>query len=269
MLSTSRTFVDGLSIRRPFDSVSTATPGWYYSCKLALDLFLALVLLVVLGPLILILMSLVKLTSQGPALYRQIRVGLDGRLYTIVKIRTMHQDCERLSGPQWSRAGDPRITRLGNFLRRCHLDELPQLWNVLRGEMSLVGPRPERPVFVDQLEKQIPSYLDRLQVRPGITGLAQVQLPADSDLDGVRRKLAYDLCYIRRMGPWLDLRLLVGTIFKAVGVPFDLTRRLLWLPCALSAEEMDRMGSDEDSDGDHESVGQDSGAERAPQLQPI
>ncbi|WP_020466846.1 sugar transferase [Singulisphaera acidiphila] len=268
MFPTSRPLTDGLSFRRPFASVSTATSNWYVPFKLTIDLSLALLLLIVLGPMILILMALVKLTSRGPALYRQVRLGLEGRPYTIIKIRTMVQDCEQLSGPQWSRAGDPRITRLGGFLRRCHLDELPQLWNVIRGEMSLVGPRPERPVFIDRLEKQIPNYLDRLQVRPGITGLAQVQLPADSDLEGVRRKVAYDLCYIQRMGPWLDARILVGTIFKSVGVPFDLTRRLMWLPCAV-AEEIDRLSPDDSDDDQEEAAGLDAESERTPQLQPI
>ncbi|SIN67741.1 Sugar transferase involved in LPS biosynthesis (colanic, teichoic acid) [Singulisphaera sp. GP187] len=268
MFPTSRTLENGLSYRRPFPSVSTATSSWYAPCKMTLDLSLALLLLAVLGPLILILMALVKLTSRGPALYQQVRLGLEGRPYTIIKIRTMVQDCEQLSGPQWSKAGDPRITRLGRFLRRCHLDELPQLWNVIRGEMSLVGPRPERPVFIDQLEKQIPNYHDRLQVRPGITGLAQIQLPADSDLEGVRRKVAYDLCYLQRMGLWLDLRILVGTILKSAGVPFDLTRRLLWLPCAL-AEEIDRLSPDESDRDQDEERGRHVEPERTPHLQTI
>src|SRR6185437_12895673 len=119
---------------------------------------------------------------------------------------------------------------LGRLLRAAHLDELPQLWNVLRGEMSLVGPRPERPEFVRQLERVIPQYRDRLRVRPGITGLAQVQLPPDEDLAGVRRKVACDAVYVEAMGPWLDARILVGTVLKVVGVPVTLRRRALRLP---------------------------------------
>ena len=151
------------------------------------------------APLILLAMALVKLTSRGPAIYRQVRAGLGGRPFTIYKIRTMAHDCEARTGPVWATADDPRVTPLGRFLRRSHLDELPQLWNVLRGEMSLVGPRPERPEFVAQLQRAIPDYRRRLQVPPGVTGLAQVQLPPDTDLAGVRRKLVYDLYYIRRM----------------------------------------------------------------------
>ena len=131
----------------------------------------------------------------------------DGRPFTLFKIRTMAHDCEKASGARWSTPGDPRITRVGAFLRKTHLDELPQLWNVLRGDMSLVGPRPERPEFTPLLEQVVPHYRDRLAVRPGVTGLAQVQLPADTDLDSVRRKLAYDLYYIRHLNGWLDLRL--------------------------------------------------------------
>ena len=132
----------------------------------------------------------------------------------------MIHNCESLTGPRWSMPGDPRITPVGWFLRRTHLDELPQLLNVLRGEMSLIGPRPERPEFVPELERELPGYTQRLAVRPGVTGLAQVQLPPDTDLDSVRRKLAHDLYYIRHVSPWLDLRLLVCTAFYALGVPF-------------------------------------------------
>lgn len=267
MFSTSRHLIVDQPFRRRFIPTSMATSNWYVPLKALFDFSLALLLLIALAPLILMLMVLVKLTSHGPALYTQVRLGLDGRPYSIFKIRTMFQDCERLSGPQWSTSGDPRITRLGGFLRRCHLDELPQLWNVIRGEMSLVGPRPERPVFVDRLEKQIPNYVERLQVRPGITGLAQIQLPADSDLEGVRLKVAYDLCYIQRMGPWLDTRILVGTVLKAAGVRFDLTRRLLWLPYALP-EEIAQLNSDE-SDGSRAESEQDAEPDRTPQLQPI
>src|SRR5207248_4660391 len=142
-------------------------------------------------------MLLVKLTSPGPMLYTQTRLGRRGRPFTIYKIRTMLHDCESLTGPQWSTPGDTRITRVGRWLRRTHIDELPQLWNVLRGDMSLVGPRPERPEFIPELENAIPFYRDRLLVRPGITGLAQVQLPPDTDMDSVRRQLAHDIYYGR------------------------------------------------------------------------
>jgi len=204
--------------------------SWYLSCKAAVDVALAAVLLVLCSPVLLVLMIAVKLTSRGPALYMQERLGRGGRPFTIYKLRTMAQDCERQSGPRWATVADPRATPLGRALRRNHLDELPQLWNVLRGEMSLVGPRPERPVFVAQLERAIPEYRGRLLVRPGVTGLAQVQLPADTDLEGVGRKVACDLCYIDRMSPGLDARIVLATGLKVVGVPGHLIGRLLRLP---------------------------------------
>jgi lipopolysaccharide/colanic/teichoic acid biosynthesis glycosyltransferase len=142
----------------------------------------------------------------------------------------MRHDCERESGACWSVAGDRRITPVGHFLRRTHLDELPQLWNVLRGEMSLVGPRPERPEFTPALEESLPLYRDRLLVRPGMTGLAQVQQDADFNLDSVRRKLAYDLYYVRIRSPWLDLRLLLATGFKVAGMSYARIGQILALP---------------------------------------
>jgi lipopolysaccharide/colanic/teichoic acid biosynthesis glycosyltransferase len=203
---------------------------WYPSSKAVLDLITAVALLGLLWPLILLLMGLVRLTSKGPALYTQVRLGIDGRPYAIYKLRTMVHDCERFSGPRWSTPGDSRVTRLGRLLRRTHLDELPQLWNVVRGEMSLVGPRPERPEFVTQLERVIPEYRERLLVRPGITGLAQIQAPPDEDFAGVRRKVAYDRYYVERVGPWLDLRILMGTALKVFGVSFTAIRKSLALP---------------------------------------
>src|SRR5207249_2052434 len=134
------------------------------------------------------------------------------------------------SGPRWSTAGDPRVTPLGRILRKTHIDELPQLWNVLRGDMSLVGPRPERPEFIPQLQQAIPHYRDRLLVRPGLTGLAQVQLPPDTDLGSVRIKLAYDLYYVRRRGPWLDCRILFGTAFHVAGVSWTVLGKLALIP---------------------------------------
>jgi lipopolysaccharide/colanic/teichoic acid biosynthesis glycosyltransferase len=205
-------------------------PGWYASCKRALDFSLALSLLVLTAPLLLLAALLVKLTSRGPIFYSQVRLGQSGQPFTLYKVRTMAHQCESLTGIRWSTPGDPRITLLGRFLRRTHLDELPQLWNILRGEMSLVGPRPERPEFVPQLEHVIPRYRDRLLVRPGLTGLAQVQLAPDSDLASVAVKLAYDLYYVRHVGAWLDLRLLLGTTLKIVGLPFGGLRYFLHLP---------------------------------------
>jgi lipopolysaccharide/colanic/teichoic acid biosynthesis glycosyltransferase len=204
-------------------------PGRYASRKRAFDLLLALALCVPALPLILLASLLVKLTSRGPVFYSQVRLGLGGRPFRIFKIRTMVQESEA-NGPSWSRAGDPRVTPVGRFLRTTHLDELPQLWNILVGDMSLVGPRPERPEFVPSLEQAIPRYRDRLQVRPGITGLAQVQLPPDTDLESVRRKLACDLFYVRHLGWWLDLRLMIATSFHLVTPAFRWPCRLLRIP---------------------------------------
>jgi lipopolysaccharide/colanic/teichoic acid biosynthesis glycosyltransferase len=203
---------------------------WYARCKRALDFGAAALLAIPTAPLLAVIALFVKLTSHGPAFYSQTRVGKNGRLFTIYKLRTMIDNCESLTGPRWSMPGDPRVTRVGAFLRATHLDELPQLLNVLRGDMSLIGPRPERPEFVPELERALPAYGQRLLIRPGVTGLAQVQQPADTDLDCVRRKLAYDLYYIERLSPWLDLRLLFATAFYALGVPFRVVGRLARLP---------------------------------------
>jgi lipopolysaccharide/colanic/teichoic acid biosynthesis glycosyltransferase len=194
------------------------------------DFALALALLLITAPLIGLAMLLVKLTSRGPVLYSQTRVGRHGRPFTIYKLRTMIHQCESLTGARWSTPGDARITWVGRWLRRTHVDELPQLWNVLRGDMSLIGPRPERPEFVPRLEQAIPHYRGRLQVRPGLTGLAQVQLPPDTDLDSVRTKLAYDLYYVQQAGWWLDVRLYAATALHVSGVSFALIGKVLGLP---------------------------------------
>jgi lipopolysaccharide/colanic/teichoic acid biosynthesis glycosyltransferase len=206
-----------------------AKAGLYTSFKVIVDVTLACILFVLGMPLMLLAMALVVMTSSGPAIYSQRRVGRGRRSFTIYKIRTMYSDSESRTGPTWSTENDPRVTPVGRFLRRTHLDEWPQLWNVLRGEMSLVGPRPERPEFVHQLEQVIPNYLDRLLVRPGLTGLAQVNLPPDTDLESVRRKLVYDLDYVKYHGFWMDLRLLFATAFFLVGIPFARSRKLFWL----------------------------------------
>jgi lipopolysaccharide/colanic/teichoic acid biosynthesis glycosyltransferase len=160
--------------------VASIQGRWYLPCKHVVDFLGALVLAVVAAPIIALSALIVKLTSRGPAFYTQIRVGRNGKLFTIYKIRTMVDNCESLTGPRWSMPGDPRVTRFGWFLRTTHLDELPQLLNVLRGDMSLIGPRPERPEFLPELERELPAYGQRLNVRPGVTGLAQVQLPTSS-----------------------------------------------------------------------------------------
>ena len=204
--------------------------SWYGACKMMLDWSFAAVLLFFAAPVIFVAGLLVKLTSRGPLFYTQTRVGKNGKCFTIYKIRTMVHNCEGQSGAKWATANDPRITPVGAFLRKTHVDELPQLINVLRCEMSLVGPRPERPEFVPQLEQAIPHYRARLLVRPGVTGLAQLQLPPDTDLASVQRKLAYDLYYVRHAGFWLDVRLILCTAIHVLGVPYDVIGRLFSLP---------------------------------------
>jgi lipopolysaccharide/colanic/teichoic acid biosynthesis glycosyltransferase len=216
-------------------------PSFYGCLKRGLDILLAVTLLVLTSPLLLLAAVIVKLTSRGPILYWQTRLGRNGKPFTIYKIRTMYHECEKHSGARWCKPGDPRIIPLGRLLRKLHIDELPQLWNILRGDMSLIGPRPERPEFLPQLEKALPRYRDRLRVRPGLTGLAQIQLPPDTDLNSARVKLAYDLWYVRKMGFWLDLRVLIGTGLHVLGLPWSAVRVLLGLP---RQEEIERAYRD-------------------------
>jgi lipopolysaccharide/colanic/teichoic acid biosynthesis glycosyltransferase len=204
----------------------------YESIKPLLDSVAAAVLLMISVPILILAMLLVRLTSKGSAIYAQRRVGLNGRTFTIYKIRTMFHDSERATGAVWSLPGDPRVTPIGRFLRWSHIDELPQLVNILRGEMSLVGPRPERPELISQIEKALPDYRRRLTVLPGLTGLAQVQQAPDTNLASVYRKLSFDLCYVKRMSFWLDLRVLLGTVLKCLGIPFPTIGRI----CGLSSE---------------------------------
>ena len=203
---------------------------WYEGCRLGIEYLAAASLLAAAIPVISIAVLLIKLTSRGPAFYLQTRLGRYGRLYTIYKLRTMVTNCERYSGPCWAKTNDPRVTAIGRVLRKLHIDELPQLWNVLKGDMSLIGPRPERPEFLHELEKAVPQYRLRLLVRPGVTGLAQVQLPPDADLASVRRKLPYDLFYVRHSSPWLDLRIYLATVLHLISAPVPLRRGLLLLP---------------------------------------
>jgi lipopolysaccharide/colanic/teichoic acid biosynthesis glycosyltransferase len=191
----------------------------YFGWKGLISRFCGLLLLIPALPLTALLVLLVRLTSRGPGLYRQIRVGYQGKTFSLYKIRTMRSDAEAKTGPVWTEPNDPRITRLGRFLRRVHLDELPQLLNVIRGEMALIGPRPERPEFTQYLAREIPGYMDRYRVAPGITGLAQINLPPDTDLDSVRRKQVLDLEYIRTATPIMDLRIMVCTAARLFGLP--------------------------------------------------
>jgi lipopolysaccharide/colanic/teichoic acid biosynthesis glycosyltransferase len=224
--------------------------------KRVLDVVCAVGLLIVTAPILVVAMLAVALTSPGPVIYTQIRTGLNrrgvrqpdrrqrtdvappggverrspsnpdrrasrafGRPFVIYKLRTMRVDAER-DGAQLARIGDDRVTPVGRFLRRTRIDELPQLWNVLRGDMSIVGPRPERPEFIGELSKEVPGYLDRLGVRPGLTGLAQVLNGYDADLDSVRRKIRLDLLYLEHYSLLADIKILlrtVGVVLRGTG----------------------------------------------------
>src|SRR6266850_7573784 len=204
---------------RHFNRATVLTMSRSFRWKSIFDRTVALLLLIPGLPLIGLLVVLVRLMSRGPGIYRQVRVGKGGRHFIMYKLRSMRVDAEVGTGPIWSAAGaDLRVTPLGTWLRRSHLDELPQLFNVLKGEMALVGPRPERPEFVAVLAEQIPDYLDRLQVLPGITGLAQVNLPPDTDLDSVRRKLVLDREYVATAGILFDNRIVLCTLLRVLGL---------------------------------------------------
>lgn len=234
-----------------------------YQAKRLLDVTLSASLLFVVAPLMAVFAFLVKADSKGPVFYRQIRVGLNerrrarralatrrqarrpvlpgvngqrgnddrrgpnlfGRPFPVIKFRTMVTDAER-NGPTWCCPDDPRVTRVGNFLRKTHLDELPQLINVLRGDMSLVGPRPERPEFIATLTQAVPHYERRLIIKPGVTGLAQIRHRSDTDIDDVKKKVRYDFLYLRNAGVLTDLKIIIGTLPTVFGVRANAFRRL-------------------------------------------
>lgn len=233
-----------LELERPQTNLRTID-RWTQQAKRAMDVLCAVGMLVLLAPVMLLVALAVRLTSPGPILFRQIRTGLNlrgsrdrrgfrsdaagderrqkpsdrrqavcyGRPFVLYKFRTMRIDAEK-NGAQFATKGDPRVTPIGRFLRKTRLDELPQLWNVLRGEMSLVGPRPERPEFIEHLSQEVPDYLLRLGIKPGLTGLAQVLNGYDNDIAGFRRKVALDLLYLQNCCFANDLKIL----FRTVGV---------------------------------------------------
>jgi lipopolysaccharide/colanic/teichoic acid biosynthesis glycosyltransferase len=231
-----------LNLQRTEPNLRTLSP-WTRRIKRLSDLLIAGIMLVLAAPLMLLIAVAVKLTSPGPILFRQVRTGLNqrgsrdrrhrrfagtesdrrrqpvdrrqstayGKPFVLYKFRTMHVDAEK-NGAQFATRGDPRVTVIGRFLRKSRLDELPQLWNVLRGEMSLVGPRPERPEFIQRLSEEIPDYLQRLGIKPGLTGLAQILNGYDNDIAGFRRKVALDLLYLQNCCLKNDLKILIRTI---------------------------------------------------------
>ncbi|MFK7847573.1 MAG: sugar transferase [Rhodothermales bacterium] len=191
-------------------------PAWQESTKRLIDIVVSAIVLAAGLPFWLIIGLLTRVSSPGPAIYKQQRVGYQGRVFTMLKFRTMRQDAEAETGPVWATENDPRYSSIGRWMRKTRVDEIPQFWNVLKGEMSLVGPRPERPFFVEKLAEEIPLYTRRSRVKPGITGWAQVTWHYDANLDDVRQKVKYDLFYIANMSLRMDLKILFLTIKIAI-----------------------------------------------------
>ena len=219
------------SEKRPFhldadETWSSIVPSVYFRWKSPIMRLFAALLLVLASPIIAVLVVLIRLTSRGPAIYRQVRAGKHGKPFLMYKLRTMTLYAESSSGPAWSSHDDPRLTLMGRWMRAHHLDELPQLVNVILGQMDLFGPRPERPEFVRVLRRTIRNYERRMDVLPGITGLAQIALPADTDLGSVQRKLRMDLEYIRCAGVSLDSRTFACTLLRLSGVHDQLAMRI-------------------------------------------
>ena len=194
-------FSDGFSSGRAVSSVA----------KRLFDVAASSLLLALTFPVIVLFAVLVKLDSKGPAFFRQTRVGLYGQPFNLIKLRSMRVDAEA-GGAQWASQNDPRVTRIGSFIRKVRIDELPQTWSVLKGEMSFVGPRPERPEFVADLEEKLPYYAERHMVKPGITGWAQINYPYGASIEDSRHKLEYDLYYAKNYTPFLDLLILLQTL---------------------------------------------------------
>lgn len=195
------------------DIMPQLMPEWEKKVKRIMDLIISFVIIVLTLPVTLGTAIAIKLNSKGPILYKQERSGLKGKVFNIYKFRSMYQDAESKTGPIWSTKNDPRITSVGRFIRKVRIDEIPQMINIFKGEMSLVGPRPERPFFVEQLSKDIPLYKRRLTLRPGLTGWAQVKHKYDENVEDVKVKLRYDLFYIENISIRLDLKILFRTVF--------------------------------------------------------
>jgi len=204
--------------------LDTVNPSWlifsdgfssgrilFSAAKRIFDILVSVILLLLTAPLIVIFALLVKLDSKGPAFFRQRRVGLYGETFDLIKLRSMRVDAEK-DGAKWAEEDDPRVTRIGRFIRKVRIDELPQSWSVLKGDMSFVGPRPEVPKFVDDLQEQIPFYGERHMVKPGITGWAQINYPYGASIEDSRKKLEYDLYYAKNYTPFLDLVILLQTV---------------------------------------------------------
>ena len=191
-------------------------PAWEKKVKRLMDIFISILVLIGFAPLWGLISLLIRLDSKGPVLFTQKRVGKHGRLFTIYKFRSMVADAEKHTGPVWAEKNDPRVTRAGRILRKLRLDEVPQFINILSGDMSLIGPRPERPFFVEQLRREVPLYSRRLNVQPGLTGWAQTKHKYDASLDDVREKLQYDLHYIESMSLRMDLKILLRTLWVMI-----------------------------------------------------
>lgn len=227
----------------------------YLKVKFLVEWLIAAMLFLLCLPIIAFFALAIKLTSFGPAFYAQTRLGKNGATYRMYKLRTMVHNAEAHTGPVWAARSDSRITSIGKILRDTHLDELPQLWNILRGEMGLIGPRPERPEIAARIATQIAGFEDRLQVRPGVTGLAQMLLPADdpndTELHGLRKKLAYDLYYIGHMNLGMDVRIAIATPCYFIAAAFDTIRRKMLNCCGKGA---DRVHEEYDSEQVYEEV---------------
>lgn len=220
--------VDYIELRVGYTEVSLLNSGYFLHqkafgilsnkrtqfVKRFVDIFSALLLLIITLPIGLVVALLIKLESKGPVFYKQERTGLYNKVFKVIKFRSMHSEAEK-NGAQWADKNDSRITRVGKFIRATRIDELPQVINILNGDMSIVGPRPEREVFIKELEKEIPYYRFRHAVKPGVTGLAQVSYPYGSSLDDAVWKHKYDIHYIKNHSTWTDIKILVKT-FKVV-----------------------------------------------------
>jgi exopolysaccharide biosynthesis polyprenyl glycosylphosphotransferase len=192
--------------------LSDHMPAWEAQIKRIIDITASLAVLVLGSPVWLSVAAIIRLSSPGKAIYNQERVGQNGRPFIMHKFRSMYNDAEKRTGPMWASKQDPRITPIGRFLRKTRIDEIPQFINVLKGEMSLVGPRPERAFFIQQLSQEIPWYVRRIKMKPGITGWAQVKHKYDASIEDVKQKVLYDLYYFENMSLMLDFKIMLHTI---------------------------------------------------------